>query len=354
MFGVGRDAAAGPGHPLCWVKIDFQEQTVFKNLVGEGLGVSGRQNEVIELALTYGFHGIDVDMNDMVGRATEISPEFACQYLNAAEKSLQVGTFELPIDFRADEDKYRPMLNRLPVLGDLCERLNARRAYINIPAGSKLPFQENFERYRTRISEVAAEMAKFNVQIGLTFNATTEAQKRYENKFITQAEELVTLVKTIGADNVGIMLDTWHWHVGGGGLDQLNEIKVEKLVSVRFADFPDNVEPAKMTVKDRLILKAEDGTFTVQVLRWLNDINYEGPLAACPNASQFGGMTRERIVQNLSENLNEVLPIAGIDKAVTRPPIVSLDEAALEAEYNDEDENEDDGETSDSKEEANA
>ena len=50
---------------------------MFKNLVGEGLGVSGRQNEMIELALTYGFHGLDVDMNDMVGRAVEVSQQFA-------------------------------------------------------------------------------------------------------------------------------------------------------------------------------------------------------------------------------------------------------------------------------------
>ena len=45
------------------------EYSVFKNLVGEGLGVSGRQNEMIELALTFGYRGLDVDMNDMVGRA---------------------------------------------------------------------------------------------------------------------------------------------------------------------------------------------------------------------------------------------------------------------------------------------
>lgn len=310
---------------------------MFKNLVGEGLGVSGRQNEVIELALTYGFHGIDVDMNDMVGRAMEVSPDFACQYLNAAEKSLQIGTFEIPIDFRLAEDKYRPLLNRLPVLGDLCERLNAKRAYIIIPAGSSLPFQETFDRYRERISEVATELGKFGVKIGLAFNATAEAQKRYEHKFVTKAEELVTLIKTVGQDNVGLVLDTWHWHVGAGALDQLREFNADQLVSIRFADFPQDKDPASLAVKDRLLLKPQDETFTVQVLRWLNEINYDGPLAACPNSSQFGGMTREKIVQTLSENLNEVLPIAGIDKAVTRPPVVSLDEAALDAEYEEDD-----------------
>lgn len=308
---------------------------MFKNLVGEGLGVSGRQNEMIELALTYGFHGIDVDMNDMVGRAIEISPEFACQYLRAAEKSLQVGTYELPIDFRVDEEKFRASLSRLKVHAGLADTLNAKRAYINVPASSSIAFQENFERYRTRISEVAKELSEVGVQIGLAFNATGEAENRFDHKFITTAEELLALIKAIGASNVGLMLDTWHWHVGGGTIDHLRTLTADKVISVRFADFPANTDKKSSAQKNRLILIPEDATFTVKVLRWLNEINYEGPLAACPSSGQFGGMTREKIVQRLSENLNDVLPIAGIDKAVTRPPIVSLDKEVLEADYED-------------------
>jgi|GEM_PF-486285 len=312
-----------------------QERFVFKNLVGEGLGVSGRQNEMIELALTYGFHGIDVDMNDMVGRAIDVSPEFACQYLLAAEKSLQVGAYELPIDFRADEEKFRASLAKLVVFSDLSEKLNAKRAYINVPASSSLPFQENFERYRLRIGEVAAELDKIGIRIGLAFNATLEAEQRFEHKFITTGEELLTLIKMVGASNVGLMLDTWHWHLGSGTIDQLKTLTGEQVISVRFADFPEGLVKSDAKLKSRLILQPEDNTFTVVVLRWLNEINYEGPLSSCPNSSQFGGMTREKIVQRLSENLNDVLPIAGIDKAVTRPPIVSLDKEVLEAEYED-------------------
>lgn len=306
---------------------------MFKNLVGEGLGVSGRQNEMIELALTYGFHGLDVDMNDMVGRAVEVSQQFACQYLLAAEKSLQVGTFELPIDFRVDDAKFQASLSKLETMSSICEELKAKRAFVNVPASASLPFQENFERYRARIGEVADKLAAIGIRIGLAFNATGEAAKRLEHKFITTPAELLTLIKTIGRPNVGLMLDTWHWHLGGGTLDQLKSLTGEQVISVRFADFPADLTVDSAKPKSRLLLNPEDGTFTVSVLRWLNEISYEGPLADCPSSSQFMGMTRERIVQTLSENLNEVLPIAGIDKAVTRPPIISLDSAAVEAEY---------------------
>lgn len=306
---------------------------MFKNLVGEGLGVSGRQNEMIELALTFGYRGLDVDMSDMVGRAVEVSQQFACQYLLAAEKSLQVGAFELPIDLRVDDAKFQASLSRLDVMLQICEQLKATRAYVNVPASSTVPFQENFERYRLRVGEVADRLATAGVRVGLAFNATEEAAKRFEHKFITTTDELLTLIKMVGKPNVGLMLDTWHWNLGGGTLASLESLTADQVVAVRFADFPAGLKPDTAKSKDRLLLKAEDGTFTVQVLRWLNSINYEGPLAACPSSRQFGGMTRERIVQTLSENLNEVLPIAGIDKAVTRPPVISLDTEVLEAEF---------------------
>ena len=37
---------------------------MFRNLSTEGLGVSGRQSEIIELALSFGFKGIDLDLVD--------------------------------------------------------------------------------------------------------------------------------------------------------------------------------------------------------------------------------------------------------------------------------------------------
>ena len=45
---------------------------MYKNLCTDGLGVSIRQNELIELALTYGYKGIEIDMEDMVGRAEKM------------------------------------------------------------------------------------------------------------------------------------------------------------------------------------------------------------------------------------------------------------------------------------------
>ena len=38
---------------------------MYKNLNTEILGITGRQSEIIELALTYGFRGIEIDIADL-------------------------------------------------------------------------------------------------------------------------------------------------------------------------------------------------------------------------------------------------------------------------------------------------
>ena len=37
---------------------------MFRNLSASALGITGRQSEIIELSLSYGFKGIDIDLLD--------------------------------------------------------------------------------------------------------------------------------------------------------------------------------------------------------------------------------------------------------------------------------------------------
>ena len=41
---------------------------MFKNLSPTALGITGHQSEIIELALTYGFGGVDLNVTDFATR----------------------------------------------------------------------------------------------------------------------------------------------------------------------------------------------------------------------------------------------------------------------------------------------
>ena len=55
---------------------------MLKNFSPAALGINGRQSELIELALTYGFTGMDVDMHEMLRRAQRTNVEDAAKYLS--------------------------------------------------------------------------------------------------------------------------------------------------------------------------------------------------------------------------------------------------------------------------------
>ena len=45
----------------------------------------------------------------------------------------------------------------------------------------------------------------------------------------------VQLIKMIGTPQVGLALDAWHWHLGGGTLEQLRSLS-DRIITVSLAD----------------------------------------------------------------------------------------------------------------------
>ena len=74
---------------------------MLKNFSPNALGINGRQSELIELALTYGFRGMDVDLGDMFRRSQRSSADESAKYLRATD--LLIGGFELDVDLDAED-----------------------------------------------------------------------------------------------------------------------------------------------------------------------------------------------------------------------------------------------------------
>ena len=78
---------------------------MFKNLNPSALGISGHQSEIIELVLSYGFDGMDLNVPDMATRAKLKGMPYARRLLDSAK--IRIGSFPLPLALEADEDEYQ-------------------------------------------------------------------------------------------------------------------------------------------------------------------------------------------------------------------------------------------------------
>lgn len=296
------------------------EYGVYKNLSGDGLGVSARQNELIELALTYGFRGIDVDMAEMFARSEAFGMDFAKRFITSAaiHGRIRIGSFKMPISMSGDDTQFAARLPRLTQIAEVAASIGATRCFYDVPPGSNtLAFQDYFELCRNRLGQIADIFAKHNISLGLGVAACPEARKTYEYQFIFQIEPLLKLVKTIGRKNVGVSIDLWNWQIGDGGLDQIEDLAVSQIINVKLADIPNDADPVKISSKQRLLPGTTTKSKAAKLLELLKQKNYDGPVSAAPHASQFSGLTRDTVVQRTSEALDAVFEAAGISTAVS-------------------------------------
>jgi len=286
---------------------------VYKNLNPKALGVSGRQSELIELALTYGFRGMDVDMADLAKRARVNGTPQAIRFLDSAK--IRIGGFDLPIAWKGDDSQFKTQLEQFAEAASVAAALKAHRCILTVaPACDTRPFQENFEFHRQRIGQMADVVAKQGIRIGLAFQSLRSQREGKQFQFIYETDSLPPLVRTINAKNVGVVVDTFHWMLGGGSIDQIVSLQPDQVVGVRLADYSRDEDVDKFDERSRRIPGEGGGVDCQAIVNSLAQRKYDGPLTLFTHASLFRGNTREWIVQRAANVLDELWRGAGLVK----------------------------------------
>ena len=116
---------------------------MFKNFNPSFLGLSGHQSEVIELALTYGFSGMDLNIADFATRVRLKGLPYARRLIDSAR--IRVGTFQLPIDWDTTDETFHKDLTKLQEYADAAAAIGCTRCCATLsPAGDNRPYHENF------------------------------------------------------------------------------------------------------------------------------------------------------------------------------------------------------------------
>ncbi|QDT12467.1 TIM barrel protein [Planctomycetes bacterium K23_9] len=301
---------------------------MLKNFSPQSLRINGRQSELIELALTYGFRSMDIDMSEMLRRSQRSSIDDAAKYLRAAE-NLSVGGFAVDVDLDADDDAFTSQVGALHPLTEVAAELGVSRAYIHAPAATdRLPYHEFFDTQLKRLDQIADVLGSKNIRLGVGFHAGTELSEGKEFAFTQNVEGFLALVKGVGNSNVGFLIDTWDWLVGAGTLEQISALTADQIVAVRMASLAPEVEAASATTNDRVLPEKEGGLDHVAVMKHLVSIDFEGPVSPSASPTQYKGQTRESTVQKSQKAIDGISADAGIE--VSPLPMDLIDENAVE------------------------
>lgn len=288
---------------------------MFKNLNCELLGISGRQSEIIELALTYGFRGIDIDMADLVKRCQRGSFESAARFLLSSK--LRVGGFVCPVDLDADDDAYAAQAALLNGVAEVANRANVAAAILSVPAATdRLPYPEYFEVIRKRVAEICATFGKEGVKVALDFQPVKEADIDKQFKFVRDVEGFVALANS--CSDAGIVFDSWNWFLGGGTKEQLEQIGIQRALIVRLGDAPEGCTPETANEDDCLLPASTNVIDNIEYLKLFVAAECDVPVSARGKAAQPGG-TRDAFIAKTQDGLDQCFQEADIPCTTRKP-----------------------------------
>jgi len=275
---------------------------MFRNLSTIGLPLSGRPSELIELALSFGFDAMDIDIIDFQQQAEIYGVAHARRLMVSAR--LKSGVFHLPLSLHAPKADFERALAALSPLLELAVAAECSRAVVAVTPGSdEHAFKDLFDLHRTRLDAIGNLLEPHGISLGLALTPESAAREGLAYGFIQTYEALLGLVGA-AHQRVGVVFDSWALHVTGEPLTVIGQAPAGRIVEVRVSDAPRDVPGATLTCEQRL-LPGETGAIDASaVLRHADLAGFDGPVTPWADRSTLAGRSRERIVRLTGERMD--------------------------------------------------
>jgi sugar phosphate isomerase/epimerase len=287
---------------------------MFKSLDAKALGLSPTQSETIELALSFGFRSVDLDIVEFAREVTAYGLPRARRLLDSAK--LKVGAVLLPPDWQRDKD-FKASLPKLNELAGLAASVGAHRALTVVdPASDERPYHENFAFYGQRLSELGRALEAHGLKLAVGFESAASARQGKQFEFVHDFEALQVLLSTAGAANVGLWLDVWQIWASGGSVDEARaKLRRGQVTAVSLSDAAEPDAADRYEAETRRLPGETGAIDSAAVLGSLAELDYDGPVTPVPGRKQILSMRRDQLIKLSGQKLDAAWKAAGLSPA---------------------------------------
>jgi sugar phosphate isomerase/epimerase len=226
--------------------------------------------EFARLAAKVGFPGTDVMLKPALkeGAASTVAL--------LKELNLRPAVLDFPVEFRKDDSAFESTLPALRPAAEFGAAISCPRMVTYITSSSDTPKEELRTVYKRRFTTCAQVLAEHGVRLGLEFLGPLHIRKAHKYEFIWQMNDMLEFAKECGP-NVGLLLDSWHWHHAGATTDDIIKAGRDRIVHVHFND-AQNLPPEQIR-DDHRLLPGEGVINLVGLLKALQTIGYSDALS---------------------------------------------------------------------------
>ncbi len=265
------------------------------------VGGYGNIHEFVERAKRHGFAAVEFN-------AGEIADIMQRDGVNAAraifaEAGVEPVCFGLPVEWRKDHETLKEGLRELPRLARASQAVGCTRTATWLPPSiDEFPAAYSV-RMAERFREICRVLADFDVRLGLEWvGPATSRTNRYE--WIHTMHQLLNFEAEIGAPNLGLLVDSFHWFCVEGTADDLRRLTNAQIVHVHINDAPN--KPPKEQIDFQRLLPGDGIIDLVGFLRALKEVDYDGGIAIEVFNEELKAMTPDEAVAKAKQAYDRV------------------------------------------------
>jgi len=153
-----------------------------------------------------------------------------------ARHDVIVGSFGLEADWRGSEELFRSGLPRLVQMAEAAASLGCTSCCTYILPATDLP-AATFMLAATRRLRLCAEiLGAYGITLGLEFVGPHHLRTQWANPTIWSMQHTLEWIEAIHVRNVGLLLDSYHWHTNGLTTADLLALKPDQITYVHIND----------------------------------------------------------------------------------------------------------------------
>ncbi|GBC99369.1 Inosose isomerase [bacterium HR17] len=238
--------------------------------VGGGLSYE----EFVALAKRHGFPAVEFGIEWLAEKASKEGVSAAREWL--AQQGVTHAAFWLPVRWRDDEAAFQASLQTLPQKAQTAQAIGCTACVTYIPPSvpdDPVAFRGMVVR---RFREVCAVLADYGVRLGIEWVAPAHFRQS-GNPTLWRMDQALELCDAIGAPNIGLLVDSFHWFCAQHTLDELRALPHERIVHVHINDAPDR--PVDAQVDNERVMPGEGIIDLVGFVRALRAAGYDGAVS---------------------------------------------------------------------------
>ncbi|MCC7175837.1 MAG: sugar phosphate isomerase/epimerase [Bryobacterales bacterium] len=182
------------------------------------------------LAAKLGYGGVDFNLNAAMMEGLEPTRALL------AGLRIKPAVCGLPVAAtRGDAAAFQESMQGLAEAAQFAAAVGCPRMTLVVSPGSQIPKEEQRKMLGDRLRQISEVLAKSGVRLGLEFLGPLPLRAKASYQFIYRMDEMLEFAKECGP-NIGLLLDSWHWHHAGATVQDILSAGKSRIVTVHVSD----------------------------------------------------------------------------------------------------------------------